>query len=408
VITELIFIVLLAAAAPTFEQAYQAGLAALNANKLAEAQFSLEAASKLQPRNPQVWLALAQVFFKQNKNDLANASALKAEAAAGTDVRVLHALAFFYTEMRNPARAASLEARYAERNPQDADAYPRAIELYQRAGQNANAIAVAQKAVLKDSANPALHALLAKCYDESNQFARAVPEFQQTLKLRPYDESSYFEFSQAYLRRQKFAEALAILDEARKRFDKSAQIELARGVALYGLRRFPETVDAFLYTIQLAPEIDQPYLFLGRMLDVVEGKMPEVSGALASYASLKPDNYLTSFLYAKALAAQQADPVQVEPLLRKSIGLNPAYWESHFELGAALEKKMDWVGALAEFKKAVELNPKASTPHYRMARVYDRLGKKEEAGAERALHAKLSAAEKAATERPGAPAGVVK
>ena len=38
-------------------------------------------------------------------------------------------------------------------------------------------------------------------------------------------------------------------------------------------------------------------------------------------------------------------------------------------------------------------------PHYRLARLYDRTGQSEKAAAERALHEKLSAEEKAELER---------
>ena len=67
--------------------------------------------------------------------------------------------------------------------------------------------------------------------------------------------------------------------------------------------------------------------------------MPEVAGAMATFASAQPKNYLSSFLYAKALAMQQADPSQTEPLLRKSIALNPNFWESHFEMGNVWERR---------------------------------------------------------------------
>ena len=48
----------------------------------------------------------------------------------------------------------------------------------------------------------------------------------------------------------------------RKVFDRSPQLELALGVTYYGLRRFPESVDQFFKTIDLAPDIPQPYAFL--------------------------------------------------------------------------------------------------------------------------------------------------
>ena len=377
----------------TFDSAYRAGLVALGNNDLATAQAQLETASRLQPTNAQVWLALAQTFFKLEKPKLADAAAIKAETLGAADPLVLHGLAFYYAEARAPAKAAELEARYAARAPQDASAYARAIDLYLRAEQPKPAIELARK-VVADADSADVRELLGKAYEQDGQVEKALIEFQQAAKLRPFDESFTFDLAQAYLRRQKFSEALNVLQSARERFDKSAQIELATGVALYGLRRFPETIDAFLRTIQLAPELEQPYIFLGRILDQAEGKMPDVTGALATFASLKPDNYMSSFLYAKALGVQHAEPAQVEPLLRKSIALNANYWEAHFELGSVLESKRDYAGAATELEKAADLNPKDATAHYRLARVYDRLGKPAQAASQRALHSKLTEAVK--------------
>ncbi len=65
-------------------------------------------------------------------------------------------------------------------------------------------------------------------------------------------------------------------------------------------------------------------------------------------------------------------------------------------MGTILEKKKQWLDAASELARAIELNPKNSAPHYRLARVYDRLGRPEEAQAERALHMQLQSAETAA------------
>ena len=45
-----------------FDLVFRAGLVALNNNDLVLAESQLESASKLQPRNPKVWLALAQTY----------------------------------------------------------------------------------------------------------------------------------------------------------------------------------------------------------------------------------------------------------------------------------------------------------------------------------------------------------
>jgi tetratricopeptide (TPR) repeat protein len=203
-------------------------------------------------------------------------------------------------------------------------------------------------------------------------------------------ESYFFEAAQMHLRQQDFAAALATLDAGRKRFDKSAQLELAAGVAYYGLRRFPEAIDAFLRTIDLDPSVDQPYVFLGRMVDQAEGRLPRVTKAFAAYAQRAPDNYLSNFLYGKALALAN-DPA-AEALLRKSIAQNEGYWESHFELGVLLGARRQFDEAAREMRRGADLHPDDPAPHYHLARFYDRLGKPAEAAAERELHARLTAA----------------
>ena len=205
-----------------------------------------------------------------------------------------------------------------------------------------------------------------------------------------YSEDYYFQIAQLDLNRQNFAVALETLDTGRKKFSNSAQLELAAGVAYYGLRRFPEAIDAFLRTIQLDGTIEQPYVFLGRMLDQAERKLPAVTQAFAGFAARAPDSYLSNFLYGKALAVAD-DTGAAEASLRKSIAQNGGYWESRFELGLLLERRQKFDDAARELKTSADLNPRDPVIHYHLARVYDRLGKTAEAQAERELHARLAA-----------------
>jgi tetratricopeptide (TPR) repeat protein len=368
-----------------FEVAFRAGLVALNNNDLAVAESKLESASKLQPGNARVWLALAQTYRKLHKLSAAQTAAKKAEALA-TEPPILEGLALYYSEAANYGKAAELEARYAETVP---DALPRSADLYLRAGKAKPAIELTRRA-LQANDRAELHDLLGKAYEADGDPARAIVEFQAAINQSRYDEIFYFDLAQMQLKQQAFAAALETLDTGRKYFDKSAQLELASGVAYYGLRRFPEAIEAFLRTIRLDPAVEQPYVFLGRMLDQAEDKLPAITEVFAAFNKTTPDNYLSSFLYGKSLALE--DPDQAAALLRQSIARNPQFWESHFELGVLLEAQGKLDAAAAEIKRSIELNAKDPTPHYRLARIYDRLGKPSEADAERELHARLSAA----------------
>jgi len=284
----LLYVLLFAA---QFDTTFREGLLALNQNDLPLAESRLEAASRLEPRNPRVWLALAQTYRK-------------------------------------------------ERKPFDA------------ALRNAESFGASDSVVM--SALPTL----------------------------------YFEIAQDALSRQDFAAALGVLDGARKRFANNPQLELAAGVSYYGLRRFPEAMDAFLHTIELDPAVEQPYVFLGRMLDQAEERLPRITAVFASYAK-KSDGYLGPFLYGKALALG-GQPAEAESQLRGSIARNDGFWESHFELGALLAGQRKYEEAAAEMRRAADLNPSDAATHYHLARLYERLGKTDEAAAERQTHARLT------------------
>jgi len=390
-----IFLLLLWADPAAFENTLRAGLEALHGNNLPVARARLEDASRMQPASPQVWMGLAQTYWKLGLPDLARSAAAKAESAAPDSPLVLHGLAYFYSESGDPARAAALEARYAEETPADRHAFPRAIDLFLQARQPKPAIALAGKAlVLEDRAD--LHDQLGAAYEMDGQAENAVHEMRQAIKLNPYEESYYFGLARVYLRHQNAESAVEVLQAGRKVFARSPQLELALGVAYYGLRRFSDAADSFLRTIGMAPEVEQPYVFLGRMLDQAEDKLPQVTEAYAALVKRKPDDYLANFLYGKALSlasGASGDRRQIEALFRKSIALKGDFWESRYELGVLLERGRDFAGAAGEFQRAIALNSNNPTPHYHLARVYERLGEKAEAAAEHAAHERLSAEE---------------
>ena len=170
---------------------------------------------------------------------------------------------------------------------------------------------------------------------------------------------------------------------------KSAQLELALGVADYGLRRFDDAADAFLRTIEIAPETEQPYLFLGRFLDQIPSRLPEVTKRFAAYESAHPESAAGYLLHAKALDAQSMEPETALGLLQKSIALNPNDASAHFERGTVLDRLQRFKEATEEFEKAAQLAPSDPAAHYRLARDYDRIGDHEAAQREREKHAQL-------------------
>jgi len=376
-----------------FDSLLRDGMGALEAKRYSAARASLEAAQKLKADSPQVWFGLTQTYSGLGEKRLALEAAGKVEALAPQEPGILHQLALFHAKSGDLMSAARCEEKYSKYN---ADAVRPAILLYLKAGDPGRAVAFGEEALVHSDAAP-IHHVLGQAYEAAGNNAKAVPELRKAIQIDPYEEEYYFDLAQIQLLHQDFEGAIRTLEPSRRIFAKNAQLELALGVAYYGLRRFDDAVNSFLRVIEIDPEVEQPYSFLGRIIDHAGARLLEIEKLFAAYAKANPKNAVSQFLYAKAINASSGDPAAAEALLRKSIAMDTKNWESHLELGIALEKRRSYEEAAGELLRSIELNPKSSTPHYRLARVYDRLGRKQEAAAQRARHAELVALEETST-----------
>ena len=387
----LALLLLLFADPVSFDSAFRAGLTALRQNQLAEARVQLEAASKLKPTDPRVWLALAQTYRKLKEDASSLAAISRAESLAGNDTATLHGLAFLYSETGNYEKAASFEARYAGLASNDPNAVARAAELYLKAGKPQPTIELTTQALAKEDRTD-LHSLLGQAYALEKNHAKAAEEMRRASALNPYEESYYFEAARETLIDGNPNAAIESVQAGKKVFAKSPQLELVLGIADYALENYAGAVDAFLNAIRMDPTIEQPYAFIARTLDHAPSRLPEILLAFKTLAEKTPDNYLSAYFYGKALLFN-GDEEQAEALLRRSVKLNGGYWESHLELGKALEERGELEEALSEFRRAIELNPKDATTHFRLGGLYDRLGRSDQAKAEYAIHKSLIDAE---------------
>jgi cytochrome c-type biogenesis protein CcmH/NrfG len=217
--------------------------------------------------------------------------------------------------------------------------------------------------------------------------ARAVIELQEAIRKNPDVESNYTDLGNILLRTQNFGEAALVLEAARSKFPESAQAALSAGVAYYGLRRFSDAVAAFLDAGKLDPDAEQPISFLSRMAETWGNLKSDVIDLFSSYAKRHPRSALANLALGRATADAAA--------LQRAIKLNPKSADAHFELGVVLEAGKDFPAATKAFERAAQLAPKNPVPHYRLARLYARAGDSAKAEAERALHEKLAAEEKA-------------
>lgn len=381
-----------ASPSPQAQELLRDGLVALQHRDLATAQEDLQQAAVLAPKNPYVFAALAQVYWKRGNKSKALESADQAAQYGGDDPAVAHGLAIFYAEAQEFQKAAVLEKRFAESPKADRDALARAAQLFLNAGDAGEAVALARKNQ-KANASPAGADLLGRALIADGHPEEGLQSLAAAYKGEPANATISFDYAHALLEKQDFSRAADVLQPAAQANPNDPQLILALGVARYGQRRFDEAITAFLKAIELDPSIPQPYVFLGRMLDQAGDHLQVITADYQAWYQKYPKRFEPAYLLAKAKLAG-GDTSDAERLLRQSIQEKNDYWASHFELGQLLAKQHHYPEAAAELERAVALNPKEPMPHYHLARVYERLGQADKAKAERDIHAQLTAAGK--------------
>jgi tetratricopeptide (TPR) repeat protein len=382
-------------------------VAALEEGELAKTQARLEQATRREPNNARAWVQLAQVYSQRKKMEQALAAAGKAELLGADDPGVLHALASLFIELQpDLKKAAALEARYAEKAPQDQTAWRRAAALYLEAGLPGQAIEAGRRGLPNDS-SPELRTILGQAYTAVEDWDNAAAQLTAALRPGGHDEEAHFRLAQMYMLRREYQRAVEVLVNARQIFGSNAQVELALGVCYFGLLRYGDAVDQFLKAIALAPDAPQAYILLGRILEHAGDRLPEVKQRFVEFNNENPNNALGYMLHAKALLAEPGgaegvpapDSAKALALLKKSLALKADGAEARYLLGCVLESRRQYKAAAEELEKSIALNPQGSAAHLRLAEVYERLGRAEIAARERELHQELAAAEQAAPDK---------
>ncbi len=266
-------------------------------------------------------------------------------------------------------------------------------------GQLSEARSDLEDASRADAGNPYVWVSLAQTYLRLNQPGDAEAAASKAERLGAANPVIVhalgmfaFEYSQVLLHQQDFTKAAAVLSAAVQANPRDAQLMLALGVARYGQRRFDDAITNFLKVIQIDPSIEQPYVFLGRILDQAGSHLPEITADYEAWLKANPENPKASRLLAEALLSADAASTRAEELLRRAIARDPNDWEGHYDLGALLESRHQYQEAAAELGRSAELDPTRALVHYHLARVYDRLGEPDRAKAEREIHQRLTTA----------------
>ena len=177
---------------------------------------------------------------------------------------------------------------------------------------------------------------------------------------------------QEYLPKAKAAaEKALVLD------DSLAEAHASMGLIYYCYFKGAESVKEFERAIQLNPNYATAHHWYGRLTLVMIGQLDRAMAEAKRAYELDPVSpIIHADLGGVSLAARRYDEAIQQ--LRATLEVDPEFYWAHRWLGMAFELKGDTQSAIAEYKRAMELNDDPSTLAF-LAHAYASIGRQEEA-----------------------------
>jgi tetratricopeptide (TPR) repeat protein len=319
----------------------------------------------------------------------------------------------------------------AKEHPQDAEAYANLGLLEAKQERYPQAIALYRKAQALNPDMPALRMNLGLALFKSGDMKGAIREFDPLLRqaepASPDAQRLRILLGVAHYGLGEYAAAVPILQQAMRRDPQNLPYRLVLAQSCLRAKQYQCVLDTYHEILLLNAESAEADMLAGEALD----EMRDHAGAVAQFeAAVKADpkqpgvhfglGYLlwTASQYNEAAQQFQAeldnnpDNVQAlvyladtnirlnhfdvaRPLLEKAVRLDSTFAMTHLEMGIVASQSGEKQQALREFREAVTLDPGDVQAHWRLARLYQAMGRKQDANDQ---FSKMRALTKAADE----------
>lgn len=273
-------------------------------------------------------------------------------------------------------------------DPSNAEAWAQLADAQLRDRDPKGALASALQAkALRDTGE--LEALLGEIYESAGDNVASAQSFESAVRLAPNQERLRLALAIELIQHQTFEPAIAILKSSAIDFPRSARTRTALGLTLFLSGREQEGIDELLEAVSLDSAFAGAVRYLGEIA-LLARSAPQVQiiEIECRYADAHPSdgesNAICGGLKARLAAQNSAsdDWPSILHHLAAAAKASPNSSLAHCEYGKALDERQDWPRARTELEICERLDPNSVEAHYRLARIYSRLGLKELAKSE--------------------------
>lgn len=339
-----------AAAMRQFTSQYEAGLAALNQNQLAEAAAAFQAASAAQPTNTLPILGLADVAWRRGQPDVAETEIRRAMQVGWGTIPPLHALARLLAATGRVDHAINIYREIIALDPETVSARIDLADILHGARQDPGAaVPLYREALARASNHAGARYALGNALLRLGRFDEARAELRTATEASPGNPLPLQSLAVLEMRANQPAAALVALDRALAMRPQSVEIMVERGGVLLVLGRPEPALAAFRTALSSAPDAISARLGSGQALQALNRKA-EADQAYAAVLQRDAGNVIALNNRAWLAAEDRRDLEQAEAWATRAAALAPG--------SGSVKATLGWVyrarGRLPEAAAALE------------------------------------------------------
>jgi tetratricopeptide (TPR) repeat protein len=212
------------------------------------------------------------------------------------------------------------------------------------------------------------------------EYAAAVPYLKQATASDPENLPFRLMLAHSCLGSQKFQCVLDVYHEILTLNAESAESDMLAGEALDAMKDHLAATQQFRAAVKANPREPNVHFGLGYLL-WGQNQYQEAAEEFQAELANVPD-HVQAMAYLADADIKLNRPEAALPLAEKAIQMNAGMELAHLDLGILYANAGRQDDAVRELKTAVKLSPKDVNPHWRLARLYRAMGRKDEANAE--------------------------
>jgi len=338
-------------------------------NRLAESAESYNKALRRNDRDATVLFESGLVELSRSQFDTASARFARVMELDPTNARAQLLLGVSYALQRDTFAELSALQSAVGMDPENSLAHLVLGLAYTSAERRDSGVAELEKAVSLNAADAEYHRLLGSAYIGVRRYDEAVEQLETALRLQPGNaETQMLAGALKGLRgdRENAVALLRVAASPGSTYEAKVRYHLGAAYLLSG--RYSDAIRELDEAVRLRPGDPTAHLALGFTYSI-EGRMQDALYQFDQVVNAGVPQMAKANAYAESgrIRIELGDMKQAEDMYNKALNAEPNNYMAHVGLGYLYSRQERNDEAVGEFRRAIELSPKAAAAHLFLA-----------------------------------------